>query len=94
MFITELNNTWLTPHKLHYCVTIKITFRIKSPHVLGLVSIVRSDLNLVRKNCIGILLKKHLVDGHVQSGDYFLRVADELAVEIPVKTSQMGAVEI
>ena len=46
------------------------------------------------KYCVRILLKKHLIDSHVQSGNHFLRITDELAVEIPIKSSQMGAVEI
>ena len=49
------------------------TFRIQSPHVPGLVSVKRPDLDLMTEHSIRVLFEEHLVDRHVHSGDNFLQ---------------------
>jgi len=53
------------------------------------------------QNGVRILLKEHLVDGHVHGGDHFLRVADELPVQVLIEhldvpgiDAQVGLLEI
>jgi hypothetical protein len=51
-------------------------------------------LNLVFQRCFRKALKEHLVDCHVERGDNFLWVIDELTVQILIKVLQMFAVHV
>lgn len=70
------------------------TFRIQRSHVLGLLGVEGAHLNLVVQHGGRVFLEEHLVDGHVECGDYLLRVADQLAVQRRVECLQVGAVHV
>ena len=40
------------------------------------------------------LVEEHVVDGHVERRDHFLRVVDELPVEVAVELLQVLAVDV
>jgi len=70
------------------------TFRIQRAHVVSLICVERTHLDLVLQGSVWILVKEHLVDGHVKGGYNLLGVADQLAIEWGVKLLQMVAVEV
>ena len=70
------------------------TFRIQRAHVVSLIRVERTHLDLVLQGGVWILVKEHLVDGHVKGRDDLLGVADQLAVERGVKLLQVVAVEV
>ena len=71
-----------------------LTLRIEAPHVLGLVGVEGHDLHLVAEHGVGVLLEEELVDAHVKGGDDFLRVADQLPVEVLVELPDVAGVHV
>ena len=45
------------------------------------------------QNSVRVLLKKHLVDGHVHGWDDFLRVTDELPVQVLIEDLDVSSVD-
>jgi hypothetical protein len=72
----------------------KLAFRIQSSHVLGLVSVKRTHLNLMRQHSVGVPLEEGLVDGHVQGGNDLLGVAHQLTVQIFIELLNVAAVDV
>ncbi len=70
------------------------TFRIQGTHVFGLFRIKRLDLDLVRKNDVGVFFEKHFIYCHVQSRNHFLWVADQLAIQGSIKTLKVTAIQV
>lgn len=73
---------------------VSLTFRIQRSHVSGFICIERPHLNLVIQDRFWKLLKEHLVDGHVECRDHFLRITNKLAVQIFVEASNVSAVHV
>ena len=71
----------------------RLTFRVESPHVPGLVGVEGSDLDLVAQDRIRILFEEHFVDGHVHGGDDLLGIADQLAVEVFIVQPDVAGVD-
>ena len=72
---------------------VRLTFRIESPHVPGLVGVEGPDLNLVAQNSVRVLLEEHFVDSHVHGGDDLLRIADQLAVQVLIEEPDVTSVD-
>ena len=73
---------------------LKPTIRVERPHVGGFVHIVRSYLNLMLQGRIWESVKKQLIDCHVEGRNHFLRVVDQLTIQILVKLFQVTTVHI
>lgn len=72
----------------------KPTLWVQRAHVGCLLHVVRANLNLVLQNGVGETVKEHLVDRHVERRDDFLRVVNELTVQVRVKLLQVSAVHV
>ena len=70
------------------------TIGIERPHVGRFVHIVRSYLNLMLQGRFWESVEKQLIDCHVEGGDHFLRVVDQLTIQILVKLFQVTTVHI
>ena len=71
-----------------------LTLRVEAPHVLGLVRVEGHHLHLVAEDGVGILLEEELVDAHIERRDDFLRVTDELPVEVLVELPDVPRVDV
>ena len=71
-----------------------LTLWVQGAHVLGLLGVERAHLDLVLQGGVGITVKEHLVDRHVECRDDLLRVADQLAVQVRVKLLEVLTVDV
>ena len=67
--------------------------RVEEAHVLGLLCIVRPDLNLVLQLGVWVQEHKQLIDSHVQDRHHLLWVADQLPIQLWAKPSEVSTVE-
>lgn len=70
------------------------TFRVQRTHVARFVHIVWADLNLMFQHGIWKTIKEQLIDGHVKGWNDFLRIVNELSVQVCIKLLQVTAVNV
>ena len=58
----------------------QLTIRVQQAHTLGLARIERAYLYLMFEYRAGVFLEEHLVNSHVESRNYFLRVVYQLVI--------------
>ena len=69
------------------------TLRSKLPHALGLLSVERLDIDLVRQDGSVMMLPVNVIGRHVQHRDYFGRVSHDLIVQISLEGLDVGQVD-
>lgn len=69
-------------------------FGIEGAHVARLLRIEWTYLDLVLENSGRIFLEEHLIDGHIEGGNDFLRITDQLTVQRFVERLQMAAIDV
>ena len=79
---------------MQYKFRAKSTFGVERPHVPGLLSAIRPDLNLMVQMGLWELLEEKFIDGHIQDRNHLLRVADQLTVQVTIKHLNVSAVDV
>jgi len=70
------------------------TFWVERAHVPGFVRVEGPHLDEVLEDRSGEALEVELVDRHVERGDHFLGVANQLAAQLAVERLQVSAVHV